>query len=232
MYLHVVGTPQSADMLVYSDPCAPAAVSHRQHSTEDERFAVLTISERGKGKKGNALLVRDFTRRRGRVHTARSRDHRRQLRGHRQYRRAAAGRDQSERAQRSAWWLIDPADPAEAKWRTIVPEAPEPIGAPRPLEARCSSGYLKDASTRAYVHAPRWHAPAGDCPSGHRHRERVRRRARRHVHLSTRSARYDVPPTIYRYNISTATSTVFRSPEDQGLRRVALRDDAGLLHEP
>ena len=59
VYFHRVGTPQSADVLVYEDRGNPQRF-HTVSTTEDERFAVLTISERGKGKDGNALYVRDL----------------------------------------------------------------------------------------------------------------------------------------------------------------------------
>src|SRR6185503_9937334 len=57
-FYHKVGTPQSEDKLVYEDK----ANSERFHligTTDDERFAVLNISDRGKGKKGNAVFYRD-----------------------------------------------------------------------------------------------------------------------------------------------------------------------------
>ena len=44
------------DMLVYEDK-ANAQRFHILDTTEDERFAILTISERGKGKNGNARLL-------------------------------------------------------------------------------------------------------------------------------------------------------------------------------
>src|SRR5262245_34616807 len=60
VYYHTVGTPQSQDQLVYQDKDNPQRF-HIVSTTEDERFAVLSISERGKGKDGNALFVRDLT---------------------------------------------------------------------------------------------------------------------------------------------------------------------------
>jgi prolyl oligopeptidase len=58
VYYHVVGTPQSADRLVYEDHVNPERF-HTISTTEDERFAILYISERGKGKQGNALYFSD-----------------------------------------------------------------------------------------------------------------------------------------------------------------------------
>ncbi|MBF8247637.1 MAG: S9 family peptidase, partial [Bacteroidetes bacterium] len=58
VYYHRVGTPQSQDELVYEDPANPQRF-HTVSVTEDERYAILNMSERGKGTKGNALFLRD-----------------------------------------------------------------------------------------------------------------------------------------------------------------------------
>ena len=59
VYYHKVGTSQSEDELIYKDPGNPERF-FLISTTEDERYAVLTISDRGKGKKGNALFFRDL----------------------------------------------------------------------------------------------------------------------------------------------------------------------------
>jgi len=60
VYFHKIGTPQSEDVLVYEDKANPLRF-HNVGTTEDERFAILSISERGKGKKGNALFYKDLS---------------------------------------------------------------------------------------------------------------------------------------------------------------------------
>ena len=45
---------------MYEDKANPQRF-HIVDTTEDERFAILTISERGKGKDGNAVFVRDLS---------------------------------------------------------------------------------------------------------------------------------------------------------------------------
>src|SRR5215510_198599 len=50
VYFHKIGTSQSADVLVYEDKEHPERFQG-VGTTEDERFAILSISERGKGKK-------------------------------------------------------------------------------------------------------------------------------------------------------------------------------------
>ena len=75
VYFHTIGTPQSADTLVYQDAKNPQRF-HGVRTTDDERFAILTISDRGKGKKGNAVFVRDFSKNETDLHAAHRRHHR------------------------------------------------------------------------------------------------------------------------------------------------------------
>jgi prolyl oligopeptidase len=60
VYYHRVGTAQEEDRLIYEDPAHPQRF-HIVETTEDERFAILSISERGQGKDGNALYFRDLS---------------------------------------------------------------------------------------------------------------------------------------------------------------------------
>src|SRR5688500_14522426 len=60
VFFHEIGTEQAQDTLVYEDP-ANLQRFHVLDTTEDERFAILEVSERGAGKDGNALFVRDLT---------------------------------------------------------------------------------------------------------------------------------------------------------------------------
>ena len=61
VYYHTIGTPQAEDVLAYEDTANPQRF-HVLQVTEDERYGILTISDRGKGKKSNALFYRDFSR--------------------------------------------------------------------------------------------------------------------------------------------------------------------------
>src|SRR5207245_4237465 len=60
VYYHKVGTPQSEDELIYDDKDHPQRFQG-VGVTEDQRFAILSVSERGKGKKGNAVFFRDLS---------------------------------------------------------------------------------------------------------------------------------------------------------------------------
>ena len=60
VYYHRIGTPQSADELVFRDQKNPQRF-HTLSTTEDERFAVLDVSDRGTGKQGTAVFVQDLS---------------------------------------------------------------------------------------------------------------------------------------------------------------------------
>ena len=214
VYFHRIGTPQADDLLVYEDR-ANAQRFHTVQTTEDERFAILTISERGKGKDGNAIYVSDLS---------------------------AATIDLSTRPPSFAaivetisddsfvvvdnvgdkllvqtnrgapnWRvvLIDPAHADEVDWVDVLPERSEPLQGAGTAGGRLFATYLKDVTTRASVHGldgtlenevvlPGPGAAAGFAGS---HDDTF-------VFYAFNSL--SVPPTIYRYDIATRTSAVFR----------------------
>lgn len=210
VYYHRVATPQSADTLIYEDPANPQRF-HTVATTEDERFAVLSISERGKGKKGNAVFFMDVTK------------------GDQKFipMIGEIGDDAygvidnvgdkflietDRKAPNHRVILIDPKSPQEANWKEILPEKPEP------LENASSSGgklfvtYLKDVTTRVYVYSltgrleneirlPGLGSATG---FGGNHDDKF-------VFYSFSSFNY--PGTIFKYDIASKRSTLFRSPE-------------------
>ncbi len=58
VYYHKVGTTQDEDVLIYEDKENPQRF-HAVFTSEDERYVFLNISDRGKGKDGNALWYFD-----------------------------------------------------------------------------------------------------------------------------------------------------------------------------
>ena len=150
VFFHTLGTPQSDDRLVHHDR-ANAQRFHTVGTTEDERFAVLSISDRGQGKDGNALHVMDL---------------------------AAPGAgftplwttfdDQMDvldnvgeqllvvtnrHAPNQRVVRIDPASPDEVHWVTVIEERAEPVSSVSTAGGRVFATYLKDVTTRAYVYA-------------------------------------------------------------------------------
>ena len=206
VYYHTIGTPQAEDRLVYRDSEHPQRF-HYVSTTEDERFAVLSVSDRGNGQDGNALSVLD--------------------------------RSKSETDFRPVWHtfedemavidnigdkllvltnrhapnrrvvLLDPANAAEANWVTIIPERDEPLDGVTTAGGRLFATYLKDVTTRAHVFdltgvAEREIALPGLGSAVGFHGE--------HDVTSVfyTFTSFTAPPTVYRYDIASGTSTIFR----------------------
>jgi prolyl oligopeptidase len=213
VYFHKVGTPQSADTLVYADAANPQRF-HTVSTTEDERYAVLSISDRGKGKDGNAIYIRDLDA------------------GEPEFRPVVEEISDSTFSvidnvgdallvatnHKAPNWRvvrIDPKSPAEANWVDVLPERPEPLESAQTAGGKLFATYLKDVTTRAYVYdltgkleneiaLPGLGAAGGFGGP----------RDSTFVFFTFNSL--NVPPTIYRYDIATRVSTVFREPQVPG----------------
>jgi len=213
VYFHKVGTPQSADELVFEDAANPQRF-HTLGTTEDERFAILDVSDRGKGKKGNAVFVRDLSKKEKAF---------RPLIG-------TIGDDsfsvignvgdkllvQTDRgAPNGRIVLIDPARPDEANWTTILPERTEPLQGAGTAGGKLFVTYLKDVATVAEVHAldgTLEHVVElpGPGTAGGFGGERD------DTFVFYTFTSFDVPPASYRDDIATKQSRVFRAPEIPG----------------
>jgi prolyl oligopeptidase len=213
VYFHKVGTPQSQDLLVYQDKANPQRF-HTVDTTEDERFAILTVSERGKGKDGNALYIRDATK------------------GQKTFEpliptigddtygviENAGGTLLIETNRKAPNWRVIAVDPAradEANWKDVIPEKPEPVSSVGTAGGKLFVTYLKDVTTRAYVYSfdgkleNEVTLPGPGAASGFRGPNDAT-----FVFYTFNSL--NVPPTIYRYDIATRKSAVFRQPKVPG----------------
>jgi prolyl oligopeptidase len=113
--------------------------------------------------------------------------------------------------------LIDPRSPAPANWTTILPERPEPLRSADVAGGKLFATYLKDVTTRAYVFSldgtPEHEIvlPGLGAASG------FGGRADDTLVFYTYTS-FDVPPTVFRYDIASRTSSVYRAPEIPGFR--------------
>ena len=213
VYFHKVGTPQSADQPVFQDPANPQRF-HLVGTTEDQRFAILTVSDRGTGKKGNAVFVRDLSKNEKAF---------RPLIG-------TIGDDsfdvidnagdkllvQTDKdAPNGRVVLIDPAKPGEAHWKTVLAERPEVLQGAATAGGKLFVTYLKDVASLAEVHALDGtlehviQLPGPGSASGFGG-------GRDDTFVFYTFTSFDVPPTIHKYDIASKASSVFRTPEIPG----------------
>jgi prolyl oligopeptidase len=213
VYFHRVGTAQSADELVYEDKANPQRF-HNVGTTDDGRFALLTISDRGKGKKGNAVFYRD----------AKSGD-----KGWKPLVGEVGDSNFSvidnvgdkllvetdHNAPNGRVFLFDPKKPSEKDWKDVLPEKSEPLQSASTGGGKLFATYLKDVTTRAYVYSldgklenevplPGLGVAGG---FGGNMDDKV---------IFYTFSSFTFPPSIYRYDVAARKSALFRAPEIPG----------------
>jgi prolyl oligopeptidase len=210
VYYHRIGQPQSADELIYEDREHPQRFQS-VGVTEDQRFAILSVSERGKGKNGNALFFRDLSK------------------GETTFTPIVAEIGEDEYGvldNLGGTFLIETNhgapngkivryDPADKSWTDVVPEKPEPLEGADTAGGKLFATYLKDVTTRAYVFSLDGKLEnevplpgLGSAGGFHgRHDDTF-------VFYDFTS--FNTPPTIYKYDIATRASSVFRTVEIPG----------------
>ena len=218
VYFHKIGTPQSADRLVFEDKDNPQRF-HIVSTTEDERFAILNVSDRGKGKNGNAIHVLDlttaattFTPVIGEITDSTfdvidnvgdkllmTTDH---------------------KAPNQRVVLVDPKSPSEANWKTVLAEKPEPLQGATTAGGKLFATYLKDVASRAYAYSldgtleNEIQLPGLGVASGF-----GGRREDTTVFYTFNSL--NTPPTIFSYDIGSKKTAVFRAPKVPGYNPAA-----------
>ena len=210
VYFHKIGTAQEDDQLVYSDPAHPLRF-HTVSTTRDQRFSILTISDRGTGKKGNALFVRDNNS----TDTA--------------FKPVIAEItdddygvienigdklliETNSKAPNERIVLVDPAQPDESHWQTIVAEQPQPLKSASVAGGKLFTIYLKDVTSRVVVRdltgkvESEVKLPTLGTADGFGG-------LRDDTEVFYTFTSFIFPPTIYRYDLGTGKSTLFRTAE-------------------
>lgn len=215
VYYHRIGTPQSEDELIYEDKENPQRF-HGIGTTEDERFAILSISERGKGKKGNALFYRDLSNNEKTFNPI-----------------VAEISDDSfgvvdnvgdkflirtnRNAPNGRVILFDPKNPNEKNWKDVLPEREEPLQSAATAGGKLFASWRKDVTTRAYVFdlngklENEIKLPGLGTAGGFNGRSDDK-----FIFYTFQS--FNFPQTIYKYEIATRKSTVFRTAEIPGFK--------------
>ncbi len=212
VYFHKVGTAQDADELIYQNPSPDnGGRFHSAGTTDDERFVILSISDRGKGLDGNQILVRD-NQSEGKKFVPITDDSF-------EFRYGVIGNiggkllvETNKGAANERVVLVDPTNADEANWQTVLPETDEPIVSVSQVGGKLIVTTMKDVTHRARVYDETGQfeneiaLPALGTVGGFGGQEDDKE-----VFYTFTSFAY--PPTIYRYNIADKTSTVFRAPQ-------------------
>lgn len=214
VYYHRIGTMQSQDQLVFEDPKNPQRF-HTVETTEDERFVVLTVSDRGTGKQGNAVFAQDLSKPgTGFVpliptignDTFNVIDN---VRGE-----MLVFTDQG--APNGKIVRIDPAQPDASRWKTIIAEKPEPMESAAVAGGKLFVTYMKDVTSRAYVHNVEGtvenEVPMPGLGSASGFDGNVD-----DTFVFYNYTSFTTPATIFRYDIASRKSDVFRAPVIPGL---------------
>jgi prolyl oligopeptidase len=208
VWYHRVGTPQAADQLVYEDRAHPFRL-HLLATTEDERFAVLTILDREAGHPGNAVyLVEAGAPARPRPIVTSFDDEFRLVDNE-------EGRLLFLTNHRAANWrlvLIDPARPETSAWIEVIPERSDPLEAVTSAGGKLFLTYRRHGIRRINV-ADRMGKLERELPMPEEGLGYVVPAERNAMSVLWLFTSFTVPMTIYRYDLATGRSSIFMEPQ-------------------
>jgi len=208
VYYHRIGTPQSADELVFEDRANPRHFPS-VGTTEDERYTILYVSDNGR-RKGNALFYRGRGETGWKPIVPEITDDSYNVIDNVGDRFLVQTDHQAPNGMVVRW---DPRDPAD--WTVIIDEKPDPIQGASLAGGKMFVTYTRDVTTRAHVYSlagrfeneirlPGLGAAGGFAGNNDD-------RAIFYTYTS-----FNTPPSIYRYDIASRRTTLFRAPEIPG----------------
>lgn len=205
LYYHKLGTPQSEDLLVYEEK------EHPQRTvvgglTEDERFLVVNTSE---GTSGDEIRVMDLQAGTG---------FRLLIKGFAN--EASVVDNEGDRllvktnidAPNYRVVSIDPLHPEKENWKEILPARGHLLQNVSTGGGKLFAGYLEDASSRVYQYDMNGKPertiklPGIGTASGFECRKEE-------DHFFYTYTSFNTPATIYRYDIASGSSTLYKRPE-------------------
>jgi prolyl oligopeptidase len=226
VYYHRLGTAQADDRLIFEDKAHPQRF-HTLQTTEDEKFAILSVSERGQGKDGNALFFSDlskFLSEPGAVFTPIVAD----VTNDRFHVVDNVG-DRfliltNKNAPNGRVALYDPREErrhdkehSEPAWKDVVPETTETLSAVSTQGGKLFVTYVKDVTSHPYVYSLDGRLenpiplPGPGTSSGFGGR-------REDTEAFYAYSSFNYPSTIFRYDIATGKSALFRESAIKGFK--------------
>ena len=206
VYFHQIGTPQSDDRLVFRDDVNQQRF-HTLATTEDERFAVLYVSDRGQGKDGTAFSVMDLhAPSEGFRAIWETFDDQMSVIDNLGDKLLVAT---NRNALNGRVVLIDPRNGHESEWITVLAEQPSVLDAVTTAGGKLFATYLRDVLSVVTVHTLNGDLESEIALPGIGTAVGFSGEARATQVFYTFTS-FTAPPTVYRYDIASKQSTVFR----------------------
>jgi len=207
LYYHKLGTPQNQDELIWEDK-TNGKRSHYGGATEDERFIILYISEGGQ--KGNMLYVKDTHHpERGFIPVVTEF-------GHEVGIVESAGDNlyiqTNMNAPKNKIVVTTITDPSPKNWSPLIPEKKDVLENAAMVDGKLITTYMKDASHHVYIYnlngilRNEVTLPSVGSVGGF-----AGKKTDKEVFYTFTSFTY--PQAIYRYDLESNTSTLFRRSE-------------------
>jgi prolyl oligopeptidase len=207
VYYHKLGTPQSKDVLIYDDKDHPQRFANAG-LTEDQRFLLLYLRDGSSG--GAEIWVKDLK--------SNQKDFVNLIKGF-TYHNSIIDNvgdkflvSTNDGASNYKLVLIDPKNPAKENWKEIIPESKNVLEDVSTGGGYLFASYLKDASTKVFQYT--YHGklvreiklPGIGTAGGF-----GARKEDKDFFYSFTS--YNYPTSIFRYNVATGVSSLFRKPD-------------------
>jgi prolyl oligopeptidase len=207
IYYHKIGTAQSEDVLIFEDKEHPQRFAG-VGLTEEERFLLLSTSE---GTSGEEIWYRDMK-------DPGQKEFKLLIPG---FKTEAGVVDNigdkllvltNDGAPNYKLVLVDPLKPSAENWKTVIPEKKEVLQYVSTGGGYLFAGYLKDASTKVYQYTydgklvREIKLPGIGTAEGFG----GKKRDKEFFYVFTS---FNYPPTIFRYDIETGKSELFRKSE-------------------
>jgi prolyl oligopeptidase len=206
VYYHKIGTPQSDDIFIYGDDNNPKMTFTAQ-TTEDERFLVIYPSQ---GTSNNAVLVSDLSNPNSKVIPVIANFNN-------NYSVVDNIGDKlivitDKNAPRYRLVFIDPLQPQEANWKELLPEEKSVLQSATIAGGKLISLYMQDANSHVYISdLDGKNKEEIKLPSIGTISEFIGKKEDKTAFYSFTS--FTFPPTIYRFNVDTKQSTLYRKPD-------------------
>ncbi len=209
VYYHKIGTSQKADKLIYEDASNPQRF-HIASTSEDERFLILNISDRGKGLQGNALWIRDSK--------SADKNWKPLVKEPGQYLYSWVDNFNdriilrtNDKAPNYKLVVANAKNPDMAAWEPFVEERNYPMQGAGSGGGKLFLNYLENISSHIYI------VNSDGTPEGEVNLPGIGSVSGFDGNMDDKElfytfSSYTYPPTIFRYDIATEKSSVFKAP--------------------